>query len=83
MKTTTACEHPPRRSVTSLGVPCTDGPRVAALSVEVRHEAIAPDREDELRRLACLQRLAHLQKRVEDLHALRERVLRAASAKLC
>jgi len=64
MKLTVICNDPPRTTTTTRDVPCCPERDTLTLRVEVRCEAVSAAREEELLRLACAQRLAHLRARL-------------------
>lgn len=82
MKTTATCTHPPRSYTPAVSVPCVEAPGRASLELAVRYEPVVAAREEELRRRACIQRLAHLRDRAKAIQAICQTAL-SGGTRLC
>jgi hypothetical protein len=83
MKLTLVCNDPPRIRTTTRDVPCHEADTAVSLRVEVRCEAVSAARDDELLRLACAQRLAHLRARLGAVGDICRSALGAKKTSLC
>ena len=83
MKTATKRRCLPRTKGLSVPLTFAEAPQTPALRLEVRCEVASPAQEAELRRLACLQRLAHLRGRLEAVRHLCQCLCEQAQEILC
>jgi len=73
MKTAPTNTHPPRCHAEGQFVARKPAPRAAQLAVEVRLEVGSITQEEQLRRRACLQRVAQLRRRFDEVKEWCER----------